>query len=205
MNLLVLSRATETARPCAYGDMEITHCNALLDQIEPHLKRCGAAYVRTPAGLSPAACADFSNLHYMMHMAKYPGAQVFHYACHTNHINSENPASSWQSHASGWGAYIYGAKKSESPGGRRMADILWSHQKELYPHFFMTLPTNIYVELRQTRAPAIIEQIIFHDNPIDALWLHKNMPEIAENKAQALCETAGEEWVPSGEKAKPWY
>jgi len=201
MNLLILSRATEAVRPCAYGDTEIAHCNKLLNLIEPHLKRCGAACVRTPAGLSPAACAHFSNLQYMMHSAKHPGAQVFHYACHTQDQNS----AAFQAVASGWGAYIFGSENRESPGGRRMAEILWEHQKQLYPHFFMVLPTDAYVELRKTRAPAVIEQIIFHDNPLDALWLHKHLPEIAENKARALCEISGVEWVAPGEKAKTWY
>lgn len=49
-----------------------------------------------------------------------------------------------------------------------------------------TVPTTTLAEVVRTRAPAVLAEIGYHDNPEDAAWIRDNIPAIARNLVQSL-------------------
>ena len=54
-----------------------------------------------------------------------------------------------------------------------------------------TRPTTSLGEVRQSRAPAVLAEIGYHDNYADATWIENNRPAIAEALARALTRFFG--------------
>lgn len=75
-----------------------------------------------------------------------------------------------------------------SAAGQRAADIIAENFKRIYPlpDRVRTVPTTTLAEVVRTRAPAILAEIGYHDNPEDAAWIRDNIPAIARNLVQSL-------------------
>ena len=59
-------------------------------------------------------------------------------------------------------------------------------------------PTTTLGEVTQTRAPAILCEIGYHDNREDADWIRNNLTAIAVNLTQSLCDYFGIPLIEAG-------
>ena len=80
-----------------------------------------------------------------------------------------------------------------STQGRRAAELMADALREIYPlpDRVTTRATTSLGEVRQSRAPAVLLEIGYHDNRSDALWVENNMDAIARQIARALTEFFG--------------
>ena len=59
-------------------------------------------------------------------------------------------------------------------------------------------------ELRLTAAPALYDEMVFHDNAKDIAWFHEHLREMAEATAKAICDMFGAAFVdPYAKPAEP--
>jgi N-acetylmuramoyl-L-alanine amidase len=74
--------------------------------------------------------------------------------------------------------------------GRQAAQIIEENLKEVYPtpELVNIIPSTYYYELRRSRAPAVLVEVAYHDNPDDANWITQNTDEIARALAMAVTE-----------------
>ena len=86
------------------------------------------------------------------------------------------------------GSDVYYYPYSEK--GKRAAQIIADNLKKIYPDpdKVRILPTTTIGEVRKTRAPAVLVELAYHDNPTDAAWIRNNTEEIAENLADSIAK-----------------
>ena len=77
--------------------------------------------------------------------------------------------------------------------GRRFAELIVQQLRQIYP-----LPNRVNIqsttslgEVRQSRAPAVLVEIGYHDNYQDARWVENNTDAIAQQLARAVTEYFG--------------
>lgn len=80
-----------------------------------------------------------------------------------------------------------------SPAGKRAAEIFTQAIKSVYPEpaLVETAPTPVPEELRETKAPALLVKLGYHDNPQDEAWLVNNVEAIAAALARAAVDFLG--------------
>ena len=80
-----------------------------------------------------------------------------------------------------------------STQGQRAAELIAEELRRIYPlpDRVTTRPTTSLGEVRQSRAPAVLVEIGYHDNYEDARWVEQNMDAIARALARALTEYFG--------------
>ena len=157
------------------GCDENTHNNAYADELEVYLHAAGIetkrGYIRPPCD----STTDGDEL--MIQNVRESddwGADV-HYISHTNAFNGT---------VRGYRPMIFPG----SVGGKRLAEIMIKHRREIYDQpISLTERSDLY-ELRVPNAVSYYEEHVFHDNAEDAKWFHDNMRAIAANAAQGLCE-----------------
>ena len=179
MAKVYLSPSMQHANACCFGDSEKDHCNKVMDIIERHLTRCGVDYKRNKTLTSLSDIAADSN-------AYNPD---LHFALHTNAVGG-NKAGTVRGHH----VYYY----ATSDNGKKAAQLLTKNFKSIYnvtgaQH--EAIGNNIYTELKKTKAVAVIEETIFHDNKKDAEWYHNNFRKIAEYAARSICEYLNVKYV----------
>lgn len=163
----------EHDRSCAYDSRcsENSHANLYLDELARYLDACGIGYRRHDAndrgdaGVSRAvkeSNAYGPDLHYVVHTNAYDGS-----------VKGSRPQ-----------VYPTSAK------GRQYAETIVQYRKMIYP-YPCAIFTNNLQELRETKAPAVYEELVFHDNAEDCAWLHNNMRKMAEYTCRAFCEIFG--------------
>lgn len=148
--------------------------NMLADLLEPYLYSSGIEFVRNEPTMTAGSSIRQSNA----------GNFDFHLALHTN-ASPENLAGQLQ----GVQAFYF----PYSDSGKRMADIMVKNFKRIYPNADLVLPkpTTSLGEVDRTRAPAVLMEIGYHDNPEDVAWLLDNLPLIARTLAQSLTQYFG--------------
>lgn len=168
MPKVYLSPSMQGANVCAFGDTEKAHCNAVMDLLEKHLARCGIEYKRnTKLSVLSEIAAD-SNAY----------APDLHFALHTNASNSK---------VRGHHVYYY----PSSAKGKKMANLLVKNHSKMYSVSGaqnLAIGNETYTEVKKTKAVAVIEETVFHDNIDDAKWYHAHYPEVAEYCARTICE-----------------
>lgn len=180
MKKVYLSPSTQEANICAMGDREEDHCNEIMDRITRYLDAAGIAWKRNTRAMNHITSKDASNAY----------RPDLHYALHSN-------ASGGQPKARGHRVYIC----ARGGNAEAFADILVRRQAELSGSAGrVVVPETRYTEIFATDAPAVIDEIAFHDNAEDAKWIHENIDAIARNKAQAICEALGVKFVEVEEK-----
>ena len=161
----------QNANLCKMGDREKDHCNMVADLVEPYLKASGIEYKRNKTITDRNKMIADSN-------AYNPD---LHFAIHTNASNGK---------VRGHHAYYY----STSEKGKRIATILCNNLKDIY-HIEgaqnYAIGNKEYAELKKTKAIAVIEETIFHDNKQDAEWYHENETEVARYIAKSICDYFG--------------
>lgn len=160
-------------RPCSAvpGCTENTHANEYLNELIPYFDACGIAWRRN--GADQVGSQGVSRA---VRESNAWGADL-HYVVHTN--GSDGTAR--------------GSRPMVFPAGagRAWAETLAKWRRLIYP-YPVTVKTNSELyEILQTNAVCIYEELVFHDNPEDAGWLHANMRTLAAYTARAFCEIWG--------------
>jgi len=174
MPIIYLSPSTQEYNPYVNTGTEEYWMNRLADAMEPILDASGIRYDRNTPDMTAASSIAASNA----------GSYDLHLALHSNAAGQSGPGSQ-----RGILAFYY-------PGsywGMRAAQILADGLKAIYPlpNLVRAEPSTSIGEVRRTRAPSVLIELGFHDNPQDAAWIVSNIPAMAENLVLSLTEYFG--------------
>ena len=168
---IYLSPSTQEFNPYAGGGNEEQYMNLIADAMEPYLAASGISFTRNTPDMTAASSITASN----------SGNYDLHLALHSN--------ASATGTASGIEAYYSPA----SERGKRLAEIIARNLQLIYPlpNSSRIVPTTSLGEVTRTRAPSVLVEIGYHDNPEDAQWIRNNVNAIAENLVLSLTEYFG--------------
>ncbi|MDE7261484.1 MAG: SH3 domain-containing protein, partial [Oscillospiraceae bacterium] len=90
-----------------------------------------------------------------------------------------------------------------STQGQRAAQIFVNNLREIYPipDKVVTRSTTTLGEVRDSKFPAVLLEIGYHDNEEDARWIESNIQEIARNIVLSLTDYFG---IPFIWPVDPW-
>lgn len=166
--------------PCAWGHncSENTHANMFLDELIPYLSACGFEWKRNPANKKGS-----TGVQNAVKESNEWGADL-HYVVHTNGsdgtVHSDRP--------------MYWTK-DKTGVGKALCEVIANWRKQIYPYsIIIKTKSNLY-EMREAKAPCVYEELIFHDNRDDAVWLHQNMRLCAEFTCRAFCQYYGVRFI----------
>ena len=84
------------------------------------------------------------------------------------------------------------------------AEKLAARRREIYAGNVKISVQPQWDELRLTAAPALYDEMVFHDNAKDIAWFHEHLREMAEFTARAICDMFGVKFVnPYAEPDEP--
>lgn len=171
MSKVYLSPSTQEYNPYVDVGNEEYWMNQIVDKMEPFLSADGIRFDRNDPDTSAATAIRESN----------SGDYDLHFALHSN----ASPAG-LSGKMTGSDVYYY----PDSEKGKRAAQIIADNLKKIYPDpdKVRILPTTTIGEVRKTRAPAVLVELAYHDNPTDAAWIRNNTEEIAENLADSIAK-----------------
>lgn len=169
MPSIFLSPSTQEKNPYVIGGTEEQYMNLVADAMEPYLRASGIRFTRNNPEESVSQAIRQSNA----------GQYDLHLALHSNAAGEANAGQ-----VRGTDLYYYPG----SAAGQRAADVLAENFRRIYPlpDRVRTLPTTSLAEVARTRAPAVLMEIAYHDNPEDAAFIRDNIPAIARNIVQGL-------------------
>lgn len=160
--------------PCSYDSAcgENIHCNLYMDELVPYLLACGFEVRRNPKDRTG------DRLKEAIAESNAWGADL-HYVAHTN---------------AGGGSYsllmVY--DRGTAYG---YAEKLAARRREIYSGNVKINVDTRWAELQQTVAPAIYDEMVFHDNAEQITWFHGHLREMAEATAKAICDMFGVTFV----------
>lgn len=174
MPYLFLSPSTQEFNPYVTTQNEEYWMNLLADRMEPYLLASGIGFTRNDPDQNAAAAIRQSNA----------GTYDFHLALHSNAAPPEKSGL-----IRGVDFYYY----PTSADGLRMAEILTEEIRKIYPlpELVQPRPTTLIGEVRRTRAPSVLAELGYHDNPEDAQWIEDNLDRIAQALVRGVCEYFG--------------
>ena len=154
--------------------------NRLADAMEPQLTASGIRFTRNTPDMTAASSIQASNA----------GSYDLHLALHTNASGAGQAGRN-----RGILAFYYPG----SPRGQRAAEFFVDGLKAIYPlpALVRTEPTTTIGEVRRTRAPAVLLELGFHDNPEDAQWIVTHIGAMAESLVLSLTEYFGLPFFPA--------
>lgn len=167
---IYLSPSTQEFNPYFGGGNEEEYMNLVADAMIPYLDASGINYVRNTPDMTAGSSIIASN----------NGNYDFHLALHSNASGSGN------GNVRGAEFYYY----PRSANGQRAAQIFANNFKEIYPlpDRVKTVPTTTLGEVVRTRAPAVLAEVAYHDNPEDAEWIRNNIDAMARNLVLSLTD-----------------
>lgn len=176
MPKVFLSPSTQEWNPYVGSENgnEELYMNLIADRMEPYLRSSGITYVRNdPDRNVGGAIADSNAGYFDVHLALHSNAAPEHLAGKLRGID----------------VYYYPYDKYSEMLGVITANNFMS----IYPlpDKCTARPTTNLGEVTQTKAPAILCEIGYHDNEQDADWIRGNLTQIAENLTQSLCDYFG--------------
>ena len=168
---IYLSPSTQEFNPYAGGGNEEQYMNLIADAMEPYLASSGIRFVRNTPEMTAASSITASN----------SGNYDLHLALHSN------------ASATGTARGIEAYYSPASERGKRLAEIIARNLQLIYPlpNSSRIVPTTSLGEVTRTRAPSVLVEIGYHDNPEDAQWIRNNVNAIAENLVLSLTEYFG--------------
>lgn len=174
MPSVYLSPSTQEFNQYFSGGNEELFMNLLADVVQNDLERNGIDVVRNDPGEPLASAIEQSN----------SGDYNLHLALHSN-ASPEIYAGRLQ----GSDIYYYPG----STVAKSFADILERNIKEIYPNprLVNVRDTTELGELQFTKAPAVLFEVAYHDNPNDEMWLKENLVEIGNVIARSVAEFLG--------------
>lgn len=173
MPTIYLSPSTQEFNPYVGGGNEEQYMNLLADAMEPYLAASGIQYVRNTPEMNAASSIAASNR----------GNYDLHLALHSNA-------------SGGTAGTVRGAEFYYYPGsvlGQRFADIAAKNFELIYPlpNNVRTVPTTSLGEVARVKAPGVLIEVAYHDNPLDAQWIRENIEAMAANIVYSLTEYFG--------------
>jgi N-acetylmuramoyl-L-alanine amidase len=167
---IYLSPSTQEFNPYFGGGNEEEYMNLVADAMIPYLNASGINYVRNTPDMTAASSIRESN----------SGNYDFHLALHSN--------ASGGTSGSVRGAEFYYYPRSNN--SQRAAEIFANNFKQIYPipDRVKTVATTTLGEVVRTRAPAVLAEVAYHDNPEDAQWIRDNIDAIAQNMVLSLTD-----------------
>ena len=178
MPSVYLSPSTQEYNLYAGGGNEEYYTNLITDAMIPYLRASGITFSRNnPGGTVSNSIADSNAGNYDFHLA----------------IHSNAAPESLTGQLRGPDVYYY----RDSSAGRRDAEIIANNLKLIYPIPSLTtvVPTTTLVELRRTKAPAVLVEVAYHDNIDDANWIRGNIEAIGRNLALSVADILGVPFV----------
>lgn len=174
MPKIYLSPSLQQYNLDVFGNTEEQNMNKIADAMEPYLIENGIQYVRNNPNQTLSEVIAQSNA----------GNFDAHLALHSN---AAPPSLSGK--IMGADAYYF----PTSAKGKRLADIIVKNYENIYPYpdKVQARPTTTLAEVTRTRAPSVLFEVGYHDNPEDAQWILDNIDNIAKNLVQSLCEYFG--------------
>ena len=172
MPIIYLSPSTQDFNPYYDGSgSEEYYMNLIADVMEPYLYASGIDFVRNTPQMTAASSIAASNR----------GNYNLHLALHSNAAGTANAGKVT-------GSEVYFSPNSAS--GRRAAEIIANNLKMIYPYpeKVRTVPTTTLGEVTRTKAPAVLIEFAYHDNPSDAEWIKNNIGNIAANVVLSLAD-----------------
>ena len=168
---IYLSPSTQEFNPYSGGGNEEQYMNLIADAMEPYLAASGIRFTRNTPDMTAASPIAASN----------SGNYDLHFALHSN------------ASATGTARGIEAYYSPASERGRRFAEIVARTLQLIYPlpNSSRIVPTTSLGEVKRTRAPGVLVEIGYHDNPEDAQWIRNNVNTIAENLVLSLTEYFG--------------
>jgi N-acetylmuramoyl-L-alanine amidase len=168
---IYLSPSTQEFNPYSGGGNEEQYMNLIADAMEPYLAASGIRFTRNTPDMTAASSIAASN----------SGNYDLHFALHSN------------ASATGTARGIEAYYSPASERGRRFAEIVARNLQLIYPlpNSSRIVPTTSLGEVTRTRAPSVLVEIGYHDNPEDAQWIRNNVNAIAENLVLSLTEYFG--------------
>ena len=148
--------------------------NALADAMEPYLRASGINVTRNDPSKTVSNSIRMSNA----------GTYGAHLALHSNAA----PAS-LAGRLRGVDLYYYPGKRE----ARRLAELLQQNLEVIYPlpDQVDVVTTTSLAEVRDTKAPAVLAELGYHDNLEDARWVQDQLQEIARSLSVSVCEYFG--------------
>jgi len=173
MPTIYLSPSTQEFNPYVGGGNEEYYMNLIADAMVPYLIASGIQFVRNTPEMTAATSISASN----------SGNYDLHLALHSN--ASGGTAGSTR----GTEVFYY----PESANGKRFAEIAAKNLRLIYPlpDKVKTVPTTSLGEVRRVKAPGVLIEFAYHDNPQDAQWIRNNINAIAANVVLSLTEYFG--------------
>ncbi len=153
------------------GGTEEEIANQIVDAMEKYLTASGIEFSRNKPEMSLSEAIADSNA----------GAYDLHLAVHSN-AGPPQLAGKLQ----GVDAYYF----YNSPKAEEFAEDIVDEMEEIYPNEekVKAVPTATLRELRRTKAPTVLVEVGYHDNPEDAAWIKGNIDEIAKALSKAIAE-----------------
>lgn len=183
MPRIYLSPSTQEKNQYVNGGNEEQYMNLIADALEPYLRSSGIQFTRNTPQMTAASSIQASNA----------GSYDLHLALHSN-------AAPVGKDGTVQGSEVYYDPRSTQ--GKRAADITVENLKKIYPdpNRVRAISTRSLGEVDRTKAPAILIEFAYHDNPADAQWIKDNIKTIARTVAQSVTQYLG---VPFVEPMKP--
>lgn len=175
---IYLSPSTQEYNPYVGGGNEEYYTNLIADAMVPYLRASGITFSRNNPGGTVGDSIRASN----------SGTYDLHLAIHSN-AAPERLAGTIK------GPDVYYYRTSSS--GKRAAEIIANNLMLIYPtpSLVTVVPTTTLVELRRTRAVAVLVELAYHDNEEDANWIRNNIQTIARNLSLSVCDYLGVPFV----------
>lgn len=174
MPSIYLSPSVQEYNEYITGGNEEYYMNLIADAMVPYLRSSGISFTRNNPNDTLSQVIAQSNA----------GDYGLHLALHSN-AAPENMSGMLQ----GPDIYYY----ASSTDGQRAANIIALNLKNIYPNpnLVAVIPNTTLAELRRTKAPAVLAEIAYHDNPEDASWIINNIEPIARNLVLSVTEYFG--------------
>ena len=172
MPIIYLSPSTQESNAYVTGTgSEEYWMNRLADAMVPYLNSCGIRYTRNTPDMTAGSSIRQANA----------GWYDFYLALHSNAAGAGN-----YGNVRGIIAFYY----PTSTEGQRAAQIFVNNLREIYPlpNKVTARSTTSLGEVRDSKFPANLLEIGYHDNVEDARWIENNIPEIARNLVLSLTD-----------------
>ena len=174
MPRIYLSPSTQEKNQYVNGGTEEEWMNRLADAMEPYLQANNIQYTRNTPQMTAGSSIRQSNA----------GQYDLHLALHSN-------AAPEKDYGKYRGVDVYYDPRSSR--GRRAAELIAQELKAIYP-----LPDRVRArtttslgEVTKTKAPAVLVEYAYHDNPEDAQWIKDNLDAMARQTVVALTRYFG--------------
>ena len=172
MPIIYLSPSTQEGNLYVTGSgTEEQWMNRLADAMIPYLAASGIRYSRNTPQMTAGSSIRQAN----------QGYYDFYLALHSNAAGEGNYGGE-----RGIIAFYYPG----SAQGQRAAQIFANNLEDIYPEprRVYTRATTTLGEVRDSRFPAVLLEIAYHDNTSDAHWIENNIQAIARNLVVSLTD-----------------